>query len=570
MCKKSLFLVSLFSFSLFAIEPALVKELRDIEASLFIQDGKGALKRARKAKEIWPNSKEVQAAYIQSLVSMEEESFAFSSYLDFRKNFEEDWDLLEKIAWGVIQKGIKSSQYQVQIISLLGAFFTQDVEAVKIMQKMMNSPHTMIRALAMQLSCYYGDDVLAMEIVKRLSTESSWHVRVELIKAIGKFRIKEQISYLENILQTAEFSFEEKKAAVESICELYDDLSLEKLALLAKDERAFFRILASHAIGHFKKKEAKNILVSLFHDQRPDVRASALNAYALTFFGEKEENVLLEKLMHDTHPEVAITASWILFLQNPTQEHLLERWLNSSSGKKRLLAAAAVAAAGERGVKIAKKMIRNSEDPFVKLNLALALLRQREDLSMAKETILKALQNKSWWMKQQKGAFFSYICPSKIRRNFACFAMPETVDQMVRFEIFSLLSYVEEPRVKDFMKSFLQEANLQVKSEVILFLLKEKDFFATEIVEPLLEEKDQELRLRAALLLAIFAKEPKAVAVLEQAYSGATYEQKLEILEGMTRVGKRENIAFFLKVLNEPHPALRTIGASALLQAMNR
>ncbi len=554
-------------------ESSLKQELKRIESLFFIEDFPKAHALSLQLLEKYPSSKEAQSFYIQALVKENEGEKALKHYLLWEENLSQDPVLLEKICWAFLEEGANSSQYSVQIASLLGAFFTQDAKAVLILQKMMKSSHAVVRGLAVQLSTYYKDEILEKTILDLLKEESSWPVRLELIQAIGKFQIETKIPYLEKLLKKKGNPLPEKMAAIQALVDMYDEVSLERILLLTKSKRAYLRVLACRLIAHFSCKEAKELLLPLFYDESPEVRIEALNTFALTFFSEmsKEEGKIIRKLAQEKHPLVAITASWILFLQNPEKEFLLRRWLEGNHKEHRWIASSALSTAGQRGLALSRKMLKKSKDINVQVNLALGLIRHGEKQDLEKEVLLKALKIKGQkWMKDLSYNYlFPVIAPSTLTRQGAFFSFPEQEDQRVRFEIISLLACLEEIKVEEYIQTLLKKNSFLTK-EALFFLWKEKPIFSSELVELILQEEDTETRMQKAIVLALFAKEERAQQELEKIYFSANYEQKIQILEAMFQVGRTKNLPFFKKVLEEPFLTLRVLGASAFLQAKKR
>ncbi len=570
--KWAVFLL-LSPFFLLAKEASFFQEdLRRIEKLLFIESFSTALKISSQLLEKYPEEKEVQSIHIQSLIGIKEPAKALECYLRWEQNFK-DFTLLEKICWAFLEEGVSSSQYAVQIASLMGAFFTQDAKTVLILLKMMDSSHAAVRSLAVQLSGYYGDQKLKEKIGSLVKKENAWPVRLELIQALGKLGIKKERSYLEKLLEKEEGVLEEKMAAIQALVDMYEEVPWEKISPLVKSRRAYTRILACRLISHFSIKKARGYLVPLFYDEHPHVRIEALNAFALTFFSEmdQEEEKIIRRLAHEKHPFVAITASWILFLKNPKQEFLLKRWLEAEKKENRWVASAALSTAGQRGILLAKKMIQESKDPYVRVNLALGLIRHGEKGEEEKEILVKALnkEGQRWMRSNVSNYLFPMLVPSNLVREGSHFSVPEQEDQKARFEMISLLALLGDCRAEQYIHSLLAKNSLLTK-EALFFLWKEKPFFSSELINLLLKEGKEEQRLQKALVLAIFAKEERALQELEKAYFSASYEQKIQILEAMFQIGRVENASFFKKVLQEPFLTLRILGASAFLQAIKR
>ena len=60
----------------------------------------------------------------------------------------------------------------------------------------------------------------------------------------------------------------------------------------------------------------------------------------------------------------------------------------------RRISSAAVAASGTRGVNLAWKGMRKSTDPFVRANLAIALMKQRQHVKEASRVLYEVFQGR--------------------------------------------------------------------------------------------------------------------------------------------------------------------------------
>jgi HEAT repeat protein len=101
-----------------------------------------------------------------------------------------------------------------------------------------------------------------------------------------------------------------------------------------------------------------------------------------------------------------------------------------------------------------------------------------------------------------------------------------------------------------------------------LTLLQEGDESSLQLVQTLLTDPDEKVRVQAALILALFGKDPAALQVLMQSYAGAHKELKIHILEALGAVGDLSSASFLLDLLKEPFQMTRVVAASALIQCI--
>ena len=336
------------------------------------------------------------------------------------------------------------------------------------------------------------------------------------------------------------------------------------------------RHLACSVAAHFHMEEAKEEMLHLLHDPHPQVRIAALNAFGLFFRQKIPLEVIrghLQTVLEDTTPEVAITASWLALL---VDQHLGEvyfsRWIHDALSEHRRLAAAALAAAGPRGARFSASMLQESQDPYVKANLALGLLGQRKEVGACCDILYHFLQEEKrmWMVDTRPNPLFQVLAPSQVRHVDHIPNYPEAIDQMTRLSLVSLLAIVEDPRALPALKSFLQKRTWGITGVAAATLLQEGDESELEVVRQLLHDADPNVRLQACLVLAMLGRDESVLRDLQEAYVGADHERKLHILEAMGRVGSVETFHFLISVFREPFPMLRVAAAAALIQSLNQ
>jgi HEAT repeat protein len=548
--------------------------LRRVHAHLLIEDAPSALSEAQELATQYPDSLNASKTLIEAMAAngLEEQALdLWNSVTTSHPDLLYDRHLLEELSWGVLKKGIQSTQYGVRLAATIGAYLTKDVRAVPILLKMMRDSNAIIRSVAVQMSTSYRDAPLKDEITRLMTDEKVWMVRLEVIKAIGALRIKELAGKLQTLVQSEKTTIEERQVAIAALLEIYDEISLPELQSLSRSNRAGLRHLACSIAAHFHMKEAKEEIVRLMQDTHSAVRIAALNAYGLCY-REKGTDVLNE-VLNDTDPAVAITASWAAFLVDPALgEKHLAKWLTDSLPENRRLAAAALAAVGSRGVPLSIKALKENPDPYVKANVALGLLGQRQEVKGCCDLIYDFLQTEKrmWMMDTKPNPLFQILAPSQVRHKDQIPNYPEATDQMTRLNLVSLLALVEDPRALPALKTFLQRRSWGISGVAAATLIQEGDETALEIVRQLLNDSEANVRMQACLVLAMFGKDESVLWELQGAYSGADHEKKLHILEAVGRVGNAHSYSFLVGVLREPFPILRVAAAAALIQSVNR
>ena len=569
------YLLCFFWFATLFAELTESSLLRRLEAHLLIDDPKKALFEARKAKELFPGSKEILIYEMKALASLGEEASVLNLYEDFKAKHEEEYPLLEELCWGTLKKALTSTQYNVRLTALVGAFVTNDAKAIPFLLSMMRDSNAVLRAVAVQLSCRYQDAILQKEIVHLLNKEKVWFVRLEILAALGKMKMKESAEKLREIISSEKTMHEEKAIAMEALVQMYEKINNSALRLLSASDRAGLRELACELILHLGHKEAKEILLPLLKDIRYDVRTSAVNAFAMVYLPtmeKKEAKALLRPLMEDSHPIVAITASWAYFFVDAIEaERNLEKWIFDENPENRWLAASAVAKAGPKGVALAEKVFFTSFDPYVKANLALGLIGHRklekECCNVLYELLIEEKRQCMW--DNSKNALFPTLSPSILRHIDQIPNYPEAVDQMTRLQLLSILAIKEDDRAEEAIRNYLQKKSWGITGVAAATLLQEGNEDSLAIVRELLQDREPFVRIQAALVLAMFGKDPSALDTLKNAYAASDHQMKMYILEALGHIGKPAIVPFLFEALKEPFPILRVIAASSLIQSIN-
>lgn len=563
--------------SLFALSDE--EGVRRVHAHLLIDNPSMALEEAELIVSKYPDSQIAQSALIEALAAGKREQEALAAWDRVSLKYPailDDHHLMEELSWGVLRKGLDSTQNGVRLAALIGVYLTRDVRAVPILQRMMRDSNAVIRSVAVQMAGTYQDALLKDEISRLIDEERIWMVRLEVIKTAGILKMKHLTAKLEAIIRQEKGTYEERQLAIEALRSIYDGISLAELKNLAKSNRAGIRHLACSIAEHFELEEAKDEILQLIHDPHPNVRIAALNAFGL-FYRKMTSSIeaieVLSSVLKDSNPFVAITAGWAALLVDASLGYpVLENWCFDSLPENRRLAAAALATAGEKGIDLSLDIMEKSDDPYVKANLALGLLGLRVKTKPSCEVIYDFLQKEKrmWMWDTAANPLFQVLAPSHVRHVDHIPNYPEAIDQMTRLNLVSLLAIVEDTRAVEAIKSFLQKKTWGITGVAAATLLQEGDESSLEVVRQLLVDSDPNVRLQACLVLAMLGRDDSVLSDLQGAYSGADHERKLHILEALGRVGNKNSFSFLMGVLHEPFPILRAAAASALIQGMNR
>ncbi len=547
-----------------------------VHTHLLINDPLSALEDARKLLPLFPTSKLLQLAFMRALCEKGDEIEALKTWKVLLEQYPEllnDRNCLEMLAWGVLSKAEASNQLVIRLNSLIGAAMTRDAKAIPLILDQIRGTNALLRTVAVQIASELGDMPLQNEISRLLKEEKIWYARLEVIKAIGKLRLTKHRQDLIEIIGKSKTLVEEKAAATVALLSMYESIEDKEFKSLIKSNRAGLRELACEIVAHLDLYDKAAEIVPLLKDAHPVVRIGALNT--LNVLGLKEINgksllELIKPLLQDPSAEVAITAAAIARIhgEKAVEQKFLD-WILHSEAKIKRLASSALAACGKEGVKLSKKMLKKTEDPYVKVNLALGLIGQRKSLQLATDALYHVLTDEKpvlWMWDKASNPLFRSLAPSEVRHVEQIPNYPLVVDQMTRLELLSVLTILHHPKALDAVKGFLQNQAWGASGAAAMTLLQEGDEEAMELVSKLLEDPDSKLRIQAALILALFGGDKAAVKVLKEAYLTAPRELKVHILEALGKIGDPECIPFLLDILSEPFQVLRVVAASAIIQ----
>lgn len=549
-----------------------------VYAHLLIADRRSAVEEAKRGLVSYPDSKPLQMAYIRALCEMGNEIEAMQQWEQTAGLFEEEKSnrrILETLAWGVLTKGESSSQLNVRLSALLGAAFTNDAKAIPLLLQQLQSSNALLRSVAVKLAQSFPDAPIKEEIARLLSEEKLWYVRLEVIRAVGVLGLRHLKAELKEIIGDSRALFEEKASAIVALVSMYDRIDRNELLTLVQSDRSGLRQLAAEVIAHLNLNADLDLLLPLLSDTSAEVRISALNTLALLRvqkIGSLSVKELIRENSDASSPEVAITAAYVLLLLDEKEgEKRLGVWLKSENEKWRRMASAALAVSGKYGLPLILKEIRETQDPYVKVNLAQGLIGQRVQVKLACDAIYEVFfkeRDVLWMWETEYNPLFKSLAPSRVKHIDQIPHYPAVVDQMVRLDLLSTLSIVRYSKAQKAVKSFLQTQSWGVTGTAAATLLQEGDEEGLDAVRALIEDPDEKIRVQAALILAIVGSDPSAVKVLETAYFQVDREMKVHILEALAHIGAPSSIPFLLTVLKEPFQVLRVVAASALIQCL--
>ena len=549
---------------------------RRINAHLIIRDYPSAVQEAAQSLARYPTSASLHEGYIRALARSGAEKQCLGVWRSYAKSFPDkaiaNRDLIEEIAWGVLQKAAHSSSILMREMALLAAFFSQDAKGVAILSQSMRDSNYAVRGVAVKLAGHCRDQRLITDVQRLFYEEKVWAVRQELIEAMGKMKAISFKPHLEALIASDQGSTVEKSLAIRALLELLDSLNPTEVDHLSCSSHAGLRQLACQAIAHFQSLRDLDRLWKLAQDPHQDVRMAAFQAIGQLRPKEQVDRVveMAKQGVKDRLYQVAISAAWLLTLYEPEAGgHAFTSLLRDERREVRTLAAAAIAATGSCGKTYALSQYQVHPDPYVRLNLAVGLIGQRVALRDCGAFIRKmVVDNKEKWSTREVGIFRVMVNRSP-KKGDDLLATPEEEDQLLRLEWLQLLAVLEVPNIQESLHAYLSERSWEISATAAALLLNEGDEAAGEQVQQLLDDPQPRVRLQAALILSLWSREEKAIRILEEGYVGSHWELKARILEGLGRIGSMNSVPFLLQVLQEPSQTLRLIAAMALIQCLN-
>lgn len=564
------FLVLFLWFSvLFASENEMI---RRVHAHLLIRDYSSAEKECVENLHIYPDSEKLKKAYIRALLEdgKGDEAVLYSKHL---KGREENLDLIEVLAWGVINHLENSSQFMARFAALMSACYTNDVRATDMLLRALSSSNAVLRSIAVKLSPHYRDKRLIDALKRSLVAEKVWFVRLEMIQALGAMEVKEAKGLLTDIITQSQTTAEEKGAALAALVNIYDQVGEDELQALAASKRAGLRHLACQVIGHLDLTEQSSLVEKLLKDPCIDVRIAALNTLNVLGLKTLKPGGLSEiiDLTEDSNSSVALTAAWIVSRYAPkTALQVVQKWIYSTEESSRQFGAFVLGRIGPTGKQLSAEVLKLTPDPFVKANLALGGIGQGGDdkqLSQILYNFLKLRKGKVMWDSSQN-PLCTIITSSKISHIPQVPQYPTMVDHLTRLEILGMLAALKHPHAEEAIKSFLTYNVFGVTYAASTTLLDMGGEDSLKILQDLLKEENDTIRIQAAFALALSWGDPSSIAVLQEAYDQVDREMQLNILGALGHIGEKTSIPFLLDILEMPYQTLKVMAASALIQCV--
>ena len=438
-------------------------KVESIESHIIMGDFHTALRICQKALDEDFDNTRLQKLHIKILANMDLDFEALQCWKTYFLDKEvSDYELIETLGWSVLNSSTQKKSPYLHAALLSGTFVIDDIRAVKMVIKHLDSPNSFIRAMALQLSVRYRDEIIIEKIRNMIAKEKVCFVKLEAIKALGMMQAGGSRAYLKKIITDDKALDEEKEAAVISLVSGYGFVSHNEILQLLHSNRSGLRCLGCNIIGFIDKQDGEKDLYPLLKDLSPDVRMAALNnLYLLGISSLSPDSIAhIAMLCEDSNPRVSILASWILapyFIEKSTAK--LQFWLQSSRQNIRCMAAYFLAKIGKQEKENIVLVLKNSMDPFVRLNMALGMLGSEIDDQLALDEIAFFLKNNQKKIMNFTPPFslFSLVLSSKVKHSPQMPRYPNMVDNMARLDLLKILASLQYMGAKDSIRKIFKK-----------------------------------------------------------------------------------------------------------------
>lgn len=540
-----------------------------LEALRVLKDPVLSVQSADTALREYPQQKKILERAIMLYADAGDRERLFQNYRKYQELYPEvNRDLVEEMAWGVIETGSQSQAPITRIIAMVAGAMSNDSRGIRILAKGHQDSHRLVRLLAGEFSCHFRDATLQEIVLVRLQQEKDYAIRLALTKGCGNMGMKEAEPILLQIISNERTRAEEKVAAIASLVNMKQSADRKEVESFVRSPRAGLRMLGSELLRWNNRREDDDLVLVLLEDANPDVKASAIETAGL--LGLKAADLdRLEALAKERNPEIALRAAWWMTLQNPARgQKLFQPYFLSEKSQERQLAAAFLARTGRYGFPLTINAFQATTDPFVALSLAQVLIEERKEPALAARYIREFLQHQKERIAKKSSGIAEWIALATDDDSSDIPNLKEASNQMVRLELINALAIEGDPEALEAVKALLKERSWGVTGVAASLLLTEGDPEAADLIKELLKDPSDKVRLQAALVLGIWGRSPDALSTLEQLYPRASRDQKEHILEALGSIGDSSSLPFLVERMNEHQQVLRMIAASSVLRTL--
>ncbi len=536
-----------------------------IESLLAIGDGQQALIELAPLLAKDPDNTSLQRLEIRSFAKQTNIPAllkAYNRFCDLTPN-DFDKDLLEDVAWAIINKASQSSSPIIRQEACIASFMTNDAKGMANCLKALNDRSEQMRLLATSLAARSRDEVLQQQTFTAIQNDSSPRVRLQSIAAVGAMRYDLAKDTLLAILEQRSATHEEKMAAITALTHITQEVDSNLIQTLTKSDRAPLRILACELVlNHFDKPAAEH-LNTLMNDSVFDVRLAAIQCLAT--LGYKPPDDIINALTTHHDIKTKILAHWLSLVVGYKTDNAIQafqNYLQLPDRELRLFAAGALSHAGP-SIKHFSSSFMQSNDPLVRLNLAIGCIWQREDIQRTCRQLLSALSEPTRLSWQNIG-IISFVGPSTASHAGGYARLPESQDLLLRLELYSMIASCDSCSIHEPLKALLKDKTWGISGQSACLMMQEGLIYFDEL-RSLLDDPCPEISLQAAFILAFYAQDDDALKVLTHSFNQASRQMKEYILYAVATIGTKSALPFLSQVLKEPFESLRVSAARGIL-----
>lgn len=551
--------------------------LRRVHSHLILQNQRGAKHELDSALCVHPHSKKLRLLAIEIGAKEGHILEALDNFHKLNRTLklnEETRESLKHLAWSIIRDGEHSSKLSSKTLSLVGAFYAQDIEGALSIERAFESTNRQVRLMAAQMAVKYRDNRLCQMILKRLQTERDAQVLSALIWSVGELELKEGEKLLRSMVLRSDLDEKQRALITEALAKMADDIDPKDLEVYFLSNRMGLRVFAIQMCAYHQLYDQRDLLVALLTDPSYEVRLMSLKA--LETFPNIELKPVLPQLIaavDETAKETTLLiAKLALRLNHPAGTEIFDRMLRSNEKRDYRQAAGALSHSGPQAKDLLLKWVRLHPDPYVRVNMALGLIGLREKTDQALGELFTFLNTTEEAIMLESPFFSSgpFITPSTVRHTPQCPRYPELVDHKTRLELTALLASLRYPKAIELARKFLKKGHWSVGATAMLTLLQEGESHSLDIIHEFLSENNPKLRLAAALALAFISKDQRATSVLCDLYHKEGRDTKIVILEALASIGDEQALPILIEALSEPFQTVRVVAAAGLLQSIKR
>jgi HEAT repeat protein len=554
--------------SLMALALAAQAPLERIEAHLVLKDPAGALQLVDAQLAEQPNDPTLVRAQMRALAMEGDSRPLLRRWQSLPTELAQESDMVELVSWTLLREGCASPVVSIRLAALKAAASTRDIWAGPLLVEAMGDSNDQVRAAAAQLALQASTGPVRASLLHLLAYEKRPEVWMTAAQVAGMMQLRAALPYLEQRIADGRAAARERAVAIQSLVRMKDRVDRAELERCAKSPRAGLRQLACSLMATLAAKEDASVIEPLLSDPVPDVRATALTALGLASDLKASQ---VEPMAQDPDPIVAITAGWWLLLHNhPDGAATLRQWTNHSEPGCRRLAAAAVAHAGTAGLSLAKELLDHAE-PAVRLQAARTLLHHRTHLTHAIPALAQLLTDSSTRWAWDEGAhpLFRPVAPAETVATQIEPGFLERSDARVRLELWQDLAQLDHPDALTWVRQVLVSRDPSLTAQALEILMEEEPR-ALDTIKPLLSDPEPRVRMVAALLCALLARDPTVIPILQELFPKSPRPLQLAALEAMAVLGEPDALAFLKERLHDPSQLTRLMAASATMRCLNQ